>query len=862
MKTLLKRFKYFAGLGFAALLLFSSFLTLIPQSPAIGSASAQINTPGGTPSLPCPTQSSCGPSQGNTNPNPAPVVSNGCAGTEAPAGYNCDTIPAGCPGSGSRYQSADPNANLNCPFDPTSTSSWTCPSTTCKLPSGTYEKGQRSSVQATDPNANDPELDCNTTETMLDWVICPVVKIVNSAINALDTQISGMLEVDPTNVDENSSSGGRYYQAWQSFRNIALGILVLGALFMIIGQALGFEMLDAYTVKKVLPRLIVAIIGISLSWEIMAWFVTFTNDLGFGIREVIYWPFRGVGDGTITGGGEGVLVSLLAAPALLAAGIYTLLLFAGTAFLGLVVVFLVLTLRQLVIVVLILLAPIAIACYILPNTQGIWKIWYESFTKALMMFPIIMAFLAVGRIFAQVSSDRNATTVDEIIAFLAYILPYFLIPLTFRFAGGALRTVGGFVNDRSRGGFDRLKKARQGNWEKRKEGAANGTLWANKGLRGRAMTLTQGAAAAKKTRLGANPANWKGRIQRQMENRDELEAAEWLEKSEEAQPIKANDDTLVASRVKENYLDQGKTKKWIMANMPHYTEQEAEQMSADIVAAQRAVSKDVFMRATLKALPSTGTWAKLKVNEETGVVEEGGIGMMHEEINKTYGDDRIGAARALASLRSSAERAQRPDLVAGSFSQQLAILNKQYDEKSGLNAEAASTMGLDATIETNGAYPLANARTGTVEAIATRMHVKLRMENQKRLQARQSIMAMNIDDREKEIMIEQVERPYIREIAKATAFYEEAGRTSPEKANAIASRLTSQMITDEDNNEVNVQQVIEQMRNNPIFQQYRKEFASAGRTIRRPGINATPEEIAEYERLQQEERRRAEEAQN
>jgi hypothetical protein len=312
-----------------------------------------------------------------------------------------------------------------------------------------------------DAAAEDPELDCGTTKTKLDWIICPVVKIVNSAVEGLDNAIISLLEVDKNVVDETQpNSGQRYYTAWQSFRNISLGIVVIAALLMLIGQGLGFEILDAYTIKKVMPRLIVAIIGITLSWQIMKWFVIFTNDLGFGVRALIYEPFKALGSGVIIGGGSSVIITLLTAGGILALKIGGLATLGGTALLALFIAFMVLVVRQMVIVLLIMLAPIAIACYILPNTQSLWKLWHESFSKALLMFPIIMAFLATGRVFAQVATGPGHTPVGDFVGFFAYILPYFLIPVTFRFAGGAVRTIGGFANDRSKGAFDRLKKRR------------------------------------------------------------------------------------------------------------------------------------------------------------------------------------------------------------------------------------------------------------------------------------------------------------------------------------------------------------------------------------------------------------------
>jgi hypothetical protein len=239
-------------------------------------------------------------------------------------------------------------------------------------------------------------------------------------------------------------------------------LVAVFALVAIVSQALGFEIIDAYTIRKVLPRLLIAAIGITLSWPLMVFFINFTDALGFGVRQLIYAPFSGQGAAfqkVEFGGGAQVLTFFAAGGAIVALGFAGLLSFVATAALAVAVAFLVLTLRQMIVVLLVIFAPIAIACFILPNTQKVWKLWHDSFTKALLMFPIIAGFIAIGRVFAAVNS-HGAGSVNQIIAFTAYFAPYFLIPFTFRLAGGAVATIGGLVNDRSRGAFDRLKKFR------------------------------------------------------------------------------------------------------------------------------------------------------------------------------------------------------------------------------------------------------------------------------------------------------------------------------------------------------------------------------------------------------------------
>jgi hypothetical protein len=91
------------------------------------------------------------------------------------------------------------------------------------------------------------------------------------------------------------------------------------------------------------------------------------------------------------------------------------------------------------------------------------------------MFPIISAFIAVGKVFSAVSLNPNGSdsfgfgsgTVMQIIGLVAYFLPNFLLPIAFRLATGVIGSIAGFVNDRNRGVFDRLKKYRGNSAERR-----------------------------------------------------------------------------------------------------------------------------------------------------------------------------------------------------------------------------------------------------------------------------------------------------------------------------------------------------------------------------------------------------------
>ena len=379
--------------------------------------------------------------------------------------------------------------------------------------------GSSGTPKVTNPTAS---LDCHAGINPLNWLLCAAVKGMVNIVGALDNLINDLLAVgspatgtdktDPSQIfgaSSNTTTGQystsaaqarnntpayAYYQAWSSFRNIALGLMVLVGLIVVIAQALGSDIVDAYTVRKVLPRLLIAAVGISLSWQLMQFFVKFTNELGYGVRSLMYGPFGYLQNSIKASGGAGLATDFVAGGAIAALGIFGLLSFAATAALAVFVAVLILILRQIVIIILIILAPIAIVAYILPNTQKIYQFWFDSFSKALLMFPIIVALIAAGHIFALVSIQRD-DAISQIIGFIAYFAPYFLLPVAFKLAGGTLGRLAGAVNDKGRGGFDRLKNFRKNKIASNMEKTRNYSRLSDRNKVTRGINTVMGAAA-------------------------------------------------------------------------------------------------------------------------------------------------------------------------------------------------------------------------------------------------------------------------------------------------------------------------------------------------------------------------------
>lgn len=192
----------------------------------------------------------------------------------------------------------------------------------------------------------------------LNWLLCGLIQGADGIVNQLDSAITSWLVVgtngststdDPTyifadkgqcsSLDGSSGNGPEcadYYTAWAAFRDLALGLLAIICLGIIIAQALGMDILDAYTIRKMLPRVVAGAIILTISWPLMRFFVILSNDLGYGVGNLLNAPFSGIGTSFHTGN---VFTDIGAFIGGLSLGFFGLLSFVGTAALAVIVAF-------------------------------------------------------------------------------------------------------------------------------------------------------------------------------------------------------------------------------------------------------------------------------------------------------------------------------------------------------------------------------------------------------------------------------------------------------------------------------------------------------------------------------------------
>lgn len=531
----------------------------------------------------------------------------------------------------------------------------------------------------------------------LNWLTCSVLGAMTQASKQLDNAINDMLCINEDGIfgngaatcggvgDKNNNSGG-YKTAWNSFRLIALGLLVITGLIMVLSQTMGLEIFDAYSIRKTLPRLLVAIIGVSLSWQLMEFFVSLSNALGIGVRHLIYAPFSDLGsDGkSIIGGGTTGIGTLFALGGMAVLGALGILSFVATALLAILVAFFVLVIRNMVVILLIIMAPVAIIAYALPNTEKIWKLWWDGFSKALMMFPIITAFIAVGHVFSAISAQQDGAVTD-FVAIIAYFAPYFLLPMTFRLAGGAIATIGGMANDRSRGAFDRLKNFRGNqmskNWNDIKSSRRfkGGTENNFRGRINRGLGMAANAPAA----ISADgttfrPGKWRSSVRSGVSNHAFDHAMEATEKDAAFRAIAPDDDMLSA----------GLHGKGTEADVRSYLEargrkgKHLEDSVRSVMAAKRSLGDEQYRIAAAVGIAGT----------KTGYA--GGFHEMAEALGEASGGDKQLAARMLGVARGQAGRAGRVDLAGHGFGSGVSALYTVIDSQN-----AGNTSAIEARIE-------------------------------------------------------------------------------------------------------------------------------------------------------------------
>lgn len=407
----------------------------------------------------------------------------------------------------------------------------------------------------------DDEPSCEGSGGAFGFIICPALNAFDEGIAWVDDRILNLLAVNEAYYDESANPGVK--QAWAAIRNIAYVLLIPIMLVMVIGTALGFSFVDAYTVKRALPRLLAAIIFMALSFDIAEIMITVSNEVGKSVAGIIAAPFGGVDElqlnnifrapdasGNFLYGGVLAGVGLYLLSPVTVGFLGSLL---GVTFIAMLVIFVLLVLREMLIIFLMILGPLAILSWIFPGNDKLWKLWWNSFSKLLLLFPIIAALLITGRVFAKIvdgtPTDENALIIT-VIKLVAFIGPYFFIPKAFQTAGSAFANIAGMAQNRERGFFDNQRKRRAAMYDQAKQKNKDFSRFSDNNILGRGantmLGMSRNGRALTRGRGGVRAARQAGRANT---------GADML-KNDRIFQANQNDDNFLAALASEEFAEQ------------------------------------------------------------------------------------------------------------------------------------------------------------------------------------------------------------------------------------------------------------------------------------------------------------------
>lgn len=336
------------------------------------------------------------------------------------------------------------------------------------------------------------------------WIICPVSNWIAEGMDYLYGIIASYLNVAPI---VGGDSG--LYEMWDVVRSIANICFIIGFLILIYAQITG-AVISSYTIKKMLPRIVIAAILVNVSYWICAIAVDLSNILGAAVQDMFMAMQERIGAANSAaddigwanvtalalGGGSLAAIGLFGATAG-GAGALAFAVIAALipALFAVFVAVVILAARQALITVLIVLSPLAFVAYLLPNTEEWFRRWRKLFTALMVMFPAF-AVLFGGAQLTGVLIIQNATSLPVVIlGLLVQVIPLFITPFLIKLSSGLMSTIAGLANDRSKGVFDRAKNWAGENRDLHKSRALRNGLNQNRRFH-RARPTTLGARVA------------------------------------------------------------------------------------------------------------------------------------------------------------------------------------------------------------------------------------------------------------------------------------------------------------------------------------------------------------------------------
>ena len=258
---------------------------------------------------------------------------------------------------------------------------------------------------------------CYTADTQgFGWLVCPGLTWMTAAIDGIITLITSGLQWSMLADGNGAVTIKAVWNSMLGIANIAFAIV-----FMIIIYSTATSTgISNYGIKKIFPRLVVAAVGVNLSFYLCAALADLSNIAGVGLNNLILNQMTGI-DMT----GAGMFSRLFEGLTQLGAMLLIALLAWSAVLIGLVTILFSIALRSVVLTMLVIVSPLAIVAMMLPNTEKWFKKWRDTFIQLLVIYPAFMAAWAACRLVSNVVAQTQG--IGWLLSALCTIVPVAII---------------------------------------------------------------------------------------------------------------------------------------------------------------------------------------------------------------------------------------------------------------------------------------------------------------------------------------------------------------------------------------------------------------------------------------------------
>ena len=300
---------------------------------------------------------------------------------------------------------------------------------------------------------------CEDSLGSLGWLVCPSTGKISEAVDFLYDKIEDVLVINPVE----RKDGSPIYEIWKYFQGVTNLVFIGFLLVVIFSQITGWG-ISNYGIKKALPKIIVAAILVNLSFYICSIAVDVSNIFGSGLRG-LFESIETSTSGNIAGGalsnttmsevwasvGGGLALTIGGAVVAFETGaIWMLIPLALGALCSVVIGLITIAMRQAVVTLLIMIAPLAIVAYMLPNTEQWFKKWRHLFFQMLIFYPAFSLLFGASNIAGWAIIISSDSGFGVLIGIAVQIFPLFFSWSLMKMSGTVLGTINSKLNGLTR----------------------------------------------------------------------------------------------------------------------------------------------------------------------------------------------------------------------------------------------------------------------------------------------------------------------------------------------------------------------------------------------------------------------------